>query len=76
MLVWIKLLHTAIWMFFAACILALPIAGIVREFRWAGALAALVLVEPVPLSADRSGSPLHGRPNRQFRHLSATVAGA
>ena len=53
MLVWIKLLHTAIWMFFVACILALPIAGIVREFRWAGALAALVLVECAMLALNR-----------------------
>ena len=58
MLVWIKLLHTAIWMFFAACILALPIAGMVREFRWAGALAALVLVECAVLALNRCRCPL------------------
>lgn len=53
MLVWIKLLHTAIWMFFVACIVALPIAGIVGEFRWAGALALLVLVECAVLAFNR-----------------------
>ena len=60
MLVWIKLLHTAIWMFFAACIVALPIAGMVREFRWAGTLAALVLVECAVLALNRCRCPLTG----------------
>lgn len=77
MLVWIKLLHTAIWLFFVACILALPIACIVREFRWAGAGRVRgACVEPVPLPADQPGSSLHGRPDRQFRYLPAGVAGA
>jgi hypothetical protein len=58
MLIWIKLLHTAVWMFFVACIVALPIAGMVREFRWAGVLAVLVLVECAVLALNRCRCPL------------------
>jgi hypothetical protein len=34
----IKLLHTAIWFFFAGCIVAIPIAGAWHQFRWAAVL--------------------------------------
>ena len=38
MLTAIKLLHTLIWAFLAASILALPVAGVLRRFRWAAVL--------------------------------------
>jgi hypothetical protein len=40
----IKLLHTAIWLFFVGCILAIPFAGAWRQFRLAAVLTGLVLV--------------------------------
>ena len=44
----IKLLHTAVWLFFAVCIVAIPIAGAGAHYRWSAALIGLVLVECLP----------------------------
>jgi len=41
----IKLLHTVIWAFLAASILVLPVAGVLRRFRWAAILTVIVLLE-------------------------------
>jgi hypothetical protein len=57
-LVWIKLLHTAIWLFFAGCIVAIPLAGARRQFLWAAALTGLVLIECAVLAVNRSRCPL------------------
>ena len=57
-LVWIKLAHTAAWLFFAGCIVAIPIAGAGRQFRWAAALSGLVLVECAILAVNRCRCPL------------------
>ena len=57
-LVGIKLLHTAIWLFFAGCILATPIAGALRQFLWAAVLTGLVLVECAVLAVNRCRCPL------------------
>lgn len=54
----IKVLHTAIWGFFAACILALPVAGMLRRFDWAVALTILILIECGVLAANRGRCPL------------------
>ena len=54
----IKLLHTAIWLFFAGCIVAIPIAGAWSEFRWAAILIGLVLVECAVLAVNRGACPL------------------
>jgi ABC-type uncharacterized transport system ATPase subunit len=54
----IKFLHTAIWLFFAACIVAIPVAGILRQFFCAGVLTALVLVECLILAINRGRCPL------------------
>ena len=35
MLTTIKLLHTLIWAFLATSIVALPVLGVLRRFRWA-----------------------------------------
>jgi hypothetical protein len=57
-LVGIKLLHTAIWLFFAGCILAIPIAGARRQFLWAAVLTGLVLIECAVLAVNRCRCPL------------------
>lgn len=57
MLAWIKLLHTAVWLFFASCILALPIAAKQRRFGWALVLSLLVLAECTILALNRFRCP-------------------
>ena len=57
-LVAIKLLHTAVWLFFAGCIVAIPIAGALRQFRWAAILSGVVLVECAVLVLNRMRCPL------------------
>lgn len=58
MLVVIKLLHTAVWLFFAACIVAIPVAGAYRQFLWAAVLSGLVLVECAVLAVNHGRCPL------------------
>jgi hypothetical protein len=58
MLTAIKLLHTVIWTFLAAGIVALPIAGVLRRFRWAAILTGLVLLECGVLALDGGRRPL------------------
>jgi len=57
-LVKIKLLHTVVWVFFASCILALPIAGMLRRFRLAATLTVFVHVECVILAVNHFRCPL------------------
>ena len=57
-LVWIRLLHTVVWFFFAGCILALPVAGVLRRFRLAAGLASLVLIECAILALNHFLCPL------------------
>jgi len=59
-LVAVKLLHTAIWAFFAACILALPVLGWARRFDWALAATVLILGECAVLAMNRGRCPLTG----------------
>jgi hypothetical protein len=54
----IKLLHTAIWLFFVACIVAIPIAGARGRFRSALLLIAVVLIECAVLALNRLRCPL------------------
>jgi hypothetical protein len=54
----IKLLHTAVWAFFVACILAVPIAAGLHRFRLAGLAAALILLECLVLVLNRWRCPL------------------
>ena len=58
MLTAIKLLHTLIWAFLAASILALPVVGALRRFRWAAILTGLVLLECGVLALNRGRCPL------------------
>ena len=57
-LVWIKSLHTAVWLFFAACIVAIPFAGARGQFLWAAVLSGLVLLECAVLAVNRGRCPL------------------
>jgi hypothetical protein len=57
-LVAIKLLHTAVWLFFVACIVAIPVAGALRRFSVAAALAGLVLLECLVLALNRFRCPI------------------
>ena len=57
-LVGIKLVHTAVWLFFAGCIVAIPIAGAMGRFLQAAVLSGLVLLECVILAANRCRCPL------------------
>jgi len=54
----IKLLHTLIWVFLAGSILVLPIAGVLRRFRWAAILTVIVLLECAVLAANGGRCPL------------------
>lgn len=54
----VKLLHTVIWAFFVACILALPLAGWRRRFDWAFVLTALILLECSVLALNGGQCPL------------------
>jgi hypothetical protein len=51
----IKLLHTAVWAFFAGCILALPFLGFMHRFDWAVILTALILLECSILASNEGG---------------------
>jgi hypothetical protein len=57
-LVVIKLLHTAVWALFAGCVVAIPIVGAWRQFRWALVLSGLVWAECAVLAVNRSRCPL------------------
>ncbi len=54
----IKLLHTAIWAFFVACIVGIPLAGAHRQFQRAGILIFLVLIECVVIAFNKGRCPL------------------
>ena len=53
-----KLLHTAVWLFFAGCILYIPLAGVRRQFRTAAILTGLVLAECFVLAVNQCRCPL------------------
>jgi hypothetical protein len=56
----VRLLHTAVWVFFVACIVALPLASWRGAHRTAAVLAAVVLVEVVVLALNAWSCPLTG----------------
>lgn len=58
MLVLIKLLHTAVWIFFVACIAGVYAAAAAGRFGLALGLAGVVLVEVAVLVANRMRCPL------------------
>ncbi len=58
MLIAIKLLHTVVWAFMAACILALPVTGFLCRFRWSAILSAIILLECGVLAVNGGQCPL------------------
>jgi hypothetical protein len=58
MLMAIRLLHTAVWLFFAECIAAILWAGAYRRFSTAAALSGVVLIECAVLALNRGRCPL------------------
>jgi hypothetical protein len=57
-LVAIKLLHTAVWVFFVICIVAVPIAAALHRFALAALFAGCVLLECLVLVLNRCRCPL------------------
>jgi hypothetical protein len=58
MLTTINLLHTLVRGILAGSIVVLPIAGMLRRFRWAAILTGLVLLECIVLAANGGRCPL------------------
>ncbi len=54
----IKGLHTIVWSFFAGCIIAIPILGLIRRYSQALVLIGVVLIEVLILLANRLRCPL------------------
>ena len=54
----VKLLHTAVWAFFAACIFALPLAAWAGRFGVALLLMGIVTIEVLVLAANAWRCPL------------------
>ncbi len=57
-LVAVKLLHTVVWAFFVACILAVPVAATLHRFQPAAIFTGLVLLECMVLAVNRCRCPL------------------
>lgn len=56
----VKLVHTAVWLFFVVCIVAIPVAAQLRRFEWAAAMGGAVLLETLVLLVNRWSCPLTG----------------
>ena len=54
----IKMLHTVVWAFFAAAILAIPLAAWRGEFNWVAGLTGLVAIEVAILAFNHMRCPL------------------
>lgn len=54
----VKVIHTVIWAFFAACILAIPLLTALSRFALAALFAAIVAVEVAVLLVNRMTCPL------------------
>lgn len=57
-LVRVKLLHTAVWIFFVACIVAIPVAGALGQLRIAAVFSGLVFIECAVLALNHGRCPL------------------
>jgi uncharacterized membrane protein len=56
----IKTLHTVIWVFFAACVFAIPIFAWTAKYAYATALIGIVLLEVLVLLVNSWRCPLTG----------------
>lgn len=54
----IKILHTIVWAFFVACIVATPILALIDELLLAVVLCGVVMVEVLVLLLNRGRCPL------------------
>jgi hypothetical protein len=57
-LIGIKLLHTVTWFVLAGCVVAIPLAGAWRQFRWSAVLTGIVLAECAVLALNKGRCPL------------------
>src|SRR5438270_3977552 len=57
-LIAVKLAHTAVWAFFVACIVAVPLTALGMHFRTAWFLIGLVMLECAILGLNRCRCPL------------------
>jgi hypothetical protein len=71
MLVALRVLHTAVWLFFVECIVFIPIASALRRFVWADVLAGLVLVECAVLASNGGRCPITDLASQYTDHRSA-----
>lgn len=58
MLILIRTIHTIVWAFFVAVILAMPVLGWYGHFGWAVAAAGLIAIEGLILLANKGRCPL------------------
>ncbi len=56
----VKIVHTIVWAFFVAAIVAIPIFGLAGNFRFAAWSAAIVFAEVAVLAVNRWRCPLTG----------------
>lgn len=54
----VRIVHTAAWAFFAACVLGIPVAAAMGRISLAGVLIAVVGVEVMILAANKWKCPL------------------
>lgn len=54
----VKIVHTVVWAFFVASIVAVPMSAWAGRFGWALLFAGIVLVEVVVLAFNRMRCPL------------------
>ncbi|MDH3457722.1 MAG: hypothetical protein OER90_12865 [Gemmatimonadota bacterium] len=54
----VKLLHTAVWVFFAGCVLAIPVLGWRGQLLEAGVLSGVVFLEVLVLVFNNWRCPL------------------
>jgi hypothetical protein len=59
-LVMVKLLHTAVWIFFVGCILGITVSAAKGEFCWAATFTVTVLIECAILAFNGGRCPLTG----------------
>lgn len=57
---WIKVVHTLVWAFFVAVIIAIPIAASRGEFQVVLTLTSLVMLEAIVLAVNGMRCPLTG----------------
>ncbi len=54
----VKIVHTVVWVFFVACIVAIPVLAHAGELMWAAVFAGVVFLEVLVLACNRWSCPL------------------